>query len=58
MGGRGVPERLGLVGTTLSLGLHEAATGETQRSPVRSRKNVSPVRDDELLLDLAGELPA
>lgn len=58
MGGRGVPERLRLVGTTLSLGLHEASTGETQRSPVRSRKDVSPVRDDELLLDLAGELPA
>lgn len=58
MGVRGVPEPLRLVGTMLSLGLPDASTGETQRSPVRSRKDVSPVRDDELLLDLAGELSA
>lgn len=32
--------------------------GATERSPVRSRQDVSPVGDDELLLDLAGELPA
>lgn len=50
-GERGVPE-------PLSLDLYEPATGETQCSPVRSRQDVSPVRDDELLLDLAGELPA
>ena len=53
------PEQLGLLCTKLSLGLLEAPTeGGTQRSPVRSTQDVSPVRDDELLPDLAGELSA
>lgn len=48
-----------VAGGRVGLGLRKAPTeGEAQRSPVRSAQDVSPVRDDELVLDLAGELPA